>query len=108
MNSLVAFYEESDTDRRGRSLSDILQWNADQLESSHNYIQTMFPLPEESGVDWNAPTIDREVFNAFRSRPELQENLRKSFKRILWFYGFELKIEGGVKVRLRESSFWLI
>ncbi len=104
MSLLVAFYEKTEPDRRGRYLSEILQWGANQLESSHNYIQTLFPLPEESGVDWIAPTIDRAVFNAFRSRPELQENLRNSFKRMLWFYGFELKTEDGVKVRPRVAS----
>ncbi|KAK6585973.1 hypothetical protein PZA11_001030 [Diplocarpon coronariae] len=98
MNLLITFYEGTETDRRGRSLTDILQWEASRLEASHDYIQILFPLPEESGVNWSAPVIDRQVFNAFRSRPELKEKLRDSFMRMLWFYGFELETEGGIKV----------
>jgi len=54
----------------------------------------LFPLPEESGVNWNAPVIDRQVFDAFRSRSELRDNMRKAFERMLWFYGFQLSTEG--------------
>lgn len=78
--------------------SDVLQWGVEKLESYHDYIQTLFPLPEESGVT-DAPVIDRQVFEAFRSRPELRSKLRESFKKMLWFYGFELDTEGNsVKV----------
>ncbi|PBP18237.1 hypothetical protein BUE80_DR011053 [Diplocarpon rosae] len=98
MNLLITFYEGTETDHRGRSLNEVLQWNASQLEASHDYIQILFPLPEESGVNWDAPVIDRQVFDAFRSRPELKERLRDSLRRMLWFYGFELQTEGGVKI----------
>lgn len=98
-STLVSFYEGTGRDHGGRRLTDILQWDADRLESSHDYIQTLFPLPEESGVNWNAPIIDRQVFDAFRSRNELQGKLRDSFQKILWFYGFKLeRIDGEIKV----------
>lgn len=89
-STLVSFYEGTGRDHRGRRLSEILQWGTGRLESSHDYIQTLFPLPEESGVNWSVPTVDRQVFNAFRSRPELRERLRDSFEKMLWFYGFKL------------------
>jgi len=98
-SSLVSFYDGTGRDHRGRRLSEILHWGTGKLESSHDYIQTLFPLPEESGVNWSAPIIDRQVFNAFRSRPELRERLRDSFEKLLWFYGFKLDAENGeVKV----------
>jgi hypothetical protein len=104
--TLIAFYEGTGGDHRGRRLDDILKWNTRELELSHDYIQTLFPLPEESGVNWSAPTIDRQVFEAFRSRPELREKLRDSLKRILWFYGFELQIGNG-KVKVKPILlFW--
>ncbi|KAH7346721.1 opioid growth factor receptor conserved region-domain-containing protein [Rhexocercosporidium sp. MPI-PUGE-AT-0058] len=100
MSLLITFYEGTNPDHRGRYLTDILGWNANKLESAHDYIQIVFPLPEESGVQWSAPTIDRQVFDAFRARPELRDRLKDSFKKILWFYGFELVDgEDGVKVR---------
>lgn len=93
--SLVSFYEGTGRDHRGRHLSEILQWGAGRLELSHDYIQTLFPLPEGSGVNWDAPIIDRQVFDAFRSRPELRGRLRDSFQKILWFYGFKLDYSNG-------------
>lgn len=99
MSLIITFYEGTDTDHRGRYLSDILGWNANKLESAHDYIQIVFPLPEASAVQWSAPTINRQVFDAFRARPELRDRLKDSFQKILWFYGFELADgEDGVKV----------
>jgi len=70
------------------------------LEFSHDYIQTLFPLPEQSGVNDRAPIVDRLVFQAFRTRPELRDRLSDAFKKMLWFYGFELDAdeEGSVVV----------
>jgi hypothetical protein len=66
--------------------------NARDLEAEHDYIQTLFPIPETSMiVGRSAPIIDGEVFNAFRSRPELQARLKDAFNRILWFYGLVLE-----------------
>jgi hypothetical protein len=89
-DSLIAFYEGSGTDGRGRQLSDILKWGLNKLESSHDYIQTLFPLPERSSVNDRAPTIDRQVFEAFRARKGLRDSLTEAFQKMLWFYGFEL------------------
>ena len=101
--NLIAFYEETSTDSRGRRLTDILRWGVNKLESSHDYIQTLFPLPERSGVNDLAPIIDRQVFEAFRSRTDLQERLRDAFKKMLWFYGFELKADEEGKLVVSES-----
>jgi hypothetical protein len=103
--SLISFYEETGADNRGRHLSGILQWGVNKMESSHDYIQTLFPLPERSGVNDRAPIIDRKVFEVFREREDLRDKLREAFKKILWFYGFELgtnKEDG--KLIVRESS----
>jgi Opioid growth factor receptor (OGFr) conserved region len=84
--------------------SDILLWDHAKLESYHDYIQILFPLPEESGIT-DAPIIDRQVFEAFRSRPELRSKLRESFKKMLWFYGFDLDAEGdSIKVIPRPTQ----
>lgn len=104
-SDLVSFYEGNGRDFRGRSLANILRWNASKLESSHDYIQTVFPLPEGSGVNWDAPIIDRRVFDAFRSRPELRAKLRESFQKILWFYGLNLEKEGDVFKVMSQSLY---
>lgn len=88
---LVAFFDGSKGDYKDRVLSRILQWSDQKLEASHDYIQTLFPLPEASGVNWNAPIITQEVFEAFRAQPELRASLRNAFTKILSFYGLKLK-----------------
>jgi len=93
--TLVAFYNGTGVDGRGRNLADILQWGTRKLESSHDYIQTLFPLPEASGINDRAPIINKEVFEAFRSRQELRDRLKDAFNKILWFYGFEMVEENG-------------
>jgi hypothetical protein len=53
-------------------------------------------------VNDRAPIIDRHVFEAFRARPELRDRLRDAFKKMLWFYGFELHIGDDGKLVVSE------
>lgn len=69
-------------------MEEILDWPDSQLERCHNYIQMLFPVPEGSMFNWEAPIIDREVMEAFHARSDLQDRLRLSFERMLHFYGF--------------------
>jgi hypothetical protein len=88
-SDLIAFFEGSGGDFRGRKFSDILKWSDVELEASHDYIQTLFPLPEASQVIWSAAIIDRKVFDAFHAQPELRGKLRAALTRMLSFYGFQ-------------------
>ncbi|KAF1835810.1 hypothetical protein BDW02DRAFT_265561 [Decorospora gaudefroyi] len=76
-------------DALGRTLDEILSWDDIKLERYHNYIQMLFPLPEGSPYNSQAPIIDLHVMQAFRARSELRQQLRRSFERMLAFYGFE-------------------
>ncbi|MCJ1417541.1 hypothetical protein MMC32_003885 [Xylographa parallela] len=99
--SLISFYDPviTATDAKGRTLGSILAWNDRNLESCHDYIQVLFPLPEASAFSYVAPVVDKATFKAFHSRPDLQAQLRMSLVRILGFYGFELQeIERGPEV----------
>ena len=87
---IVRFYDPhlNARDAKGRSLSYILSWSDSRLEWSHDYIQTLFPLPERSPIDASAPIIDHATFTAFRSRPEVRFRLRLALERMCLFYGF--------------------
>ena len=89
---LVRFYDSNiqAKDMKSRTLTTIISWNDDQLEYHHDYIQLLFPLPEGSLFNLSAPVIDRATFTAFRSRNDLQQNLRTALNRMLHFYGFNL------------------
>ena len=86
---IVSFYSSKSPDDRGRYLKDIQQWPDHRLESVHDFIQWLFPLREASGVNPGAPVLDPATIAEFRSNPDLQENLRRSWLRMLKFYGFE-------------------
>lgn len=91
---LVLFYDPTINapDEEGRTLSSILAWPDSTLESSHDYIQQIFPLPEQSTFNPSAPLISAQVFSSFRERADLRGRLRQSFIRILAFYGLEQRI----------------
>jgi hypothetical protein len=85
---IVAFYEGSAPDDRGRFLPDVLRFDDNDLERVHDFIQWLFPLPERSGANPSAPILDDAAIDAFHRRPELRAALRRSFDRMLAFYGF--------------------
>jgi hypothetical protein len=88
-HKLSNFYEGTGPDHRGRHLAAIWDWSDDELERVHDYIQWLFPLREKSGFNPDAPLLDDATAQEFRERPELQANLRRSFLRMLKFYGLE-------------------
>jgi len=85
-------------DHRGRYLHEIQQWPDEPLESVHDYIQWLFPLPERSGFNVAAPVLNRESIQELRARPDLQKNLRDSFIRMMNFYGLEIRTAEQVTV----------
>ncbi|KAJ2990310.1 hypothetical protein NUW58_g3012 [Xylaria curta] len=102
MRRLVDFYDPTikGPDFRGRTLDEILAWGDDRLEREHNYIQTVFPLPEESGFSFRAPIVDEETMLIFVRSPELKANLLRALKRMLAFYGFDAEDKKGLDFRL--------
>ena len=106
------FYAGAGPDHRGRYLSEILKWSDDQLERVHDYVQWLFPLPEQSGFNASAPVLDGQTIQEFRSCPELQSNMRASFFRMLAFYGLQIDESRPPTVRrapffTKRSENWL-
>lgn len=85
---IVAFYEGTGSDDRGRLLADVLRFDDERLEDVHDFIQWLFPLLERSGANPSAPVLDEAAVEEFRARPELRAALRGSLDRMLAFYGF--------------------
>lgn len=100
MNRLILFYLASHPDNRGRFLSEILEQDDFWLESCHDYIQWLFPTREFSRVTPDAPTISKEVEEAFVGDELLQNHLRASYRRILSFYGLTVS---GTKIVRAEN-----
>lgn len=96
MSKLVDFYRGQGTDTEGRTLKELWGWSDDVLEQVHDFVQWMFPLPEPSRFNPDAPLLTAEDVAAFRSDELLQAQLRKSFERIVPFLGFARSADGSV------------
>jgi hypothetical protein len=91
MSPIVSFYNGQGLDHRGRRLEEILAFDDDRLENTHDYIQWLFPLPEPSRFNPHAPLLTEADCDAFKQRPELAANLLRSLETMLAFYGFSLR-----------------
>ncbi|XP_026022237.1 opioid growth factor receptor-like protein 1 [Astatotilapia calliptera] len=76
------------------------QWYGDyeSLEYVHTYIQWLFPL-QDPGVNYEASTLTKEEITDFCNHSLAQENLVKSYKLMLDFYGIVLCDEKTGEVR---------
>lgn len=101
-SSLIDFYYGDATDSEGRSLDEILGWDYIKLELVHDFVQWLFPLPEASQFNDDAPILTSHEIDAFRRDPQLRERLLQSFEKMLGFYGFMLVREP--EFRIEESD----
>ncbi|KAI0594240.1 opioid growth factor receptor conserved region-domain-containing protein [Biscogniauxia sp. FL1348] len=100
LRRLIDFYDPQvkGPDARNRTLDEILGWSDARLESQHDYIQTVFPLPEGSVFRREAPVLDEATFLYWRGRgrgDELRGAMRRALERMLRFYGLEMHQDGG-------------
>ena len=96
MSRLLDFYRGEAADSEGRFLADVLAWDDDALEWAHDWVQWLFPLPEPSRFNRDAPLPTEEDMAAFRSDLFLRANLLKSFERFLAFLGLQMTADGQV------------
>jgi hypothetical protein len=101
----VAFYRGDGRDHRGRSLSDIHEFDFDELEFNHDYIQWLFPLPEPSSASASAPILSNDDIARFQSDESLRMSLLQSFELMLSFFGLELaNASGAGAISIRRAS----
>lgn len=88
MNTLlVNFYSGAGTDLKGRTFQQILDWDDDQWEKSHDHIQWTFPLPEKSAFNPLAPILDDDTIEIFKTDPTISRNITASVHRFETFLG---------------------
>ncbi|XP_061584067.1 opioid growth factor receptor-like isoform X2 [Cololabis saira] len=78
--------------------------NYDQLEYVHTYIQWLFPL-QEPGMNRDASTLTQEEIQDFLDSSVAKENLLKSYKLMLDFYGMQLADEATGEVM--RADHWM-
>lgn len=98
----ILFYQLNGCTQDGASLTDIWDYNYEQYERKHTFIQWVFPSDEPSAVNPYAPVVDKEFKEQFGS--DLRERLLKSYQQFLDFIGLGLTLSGSIKV-VSESRF---
>jgi Opioid growth factor receptor (OGFr) conserved region len=86
---LIPFYLGEQTDLRGRKIQAIWAWDVEELECTHDYIQWLFPLDEQSRFNTDAPIVNEDILRSFQSDRQLLENLLTSLTVMLKFYGLQ-------------------
>jgi len=89
LDRLADFFLGNGNDDQGRPLILIVKKSDEWLESTHDYIQWLFPLTEKSGANPTAPLIDVNLVSLFRFNTKAQNNYLLGLDRMLSFYGLE-------------------
>jgi hypothetical protein len=84
---IVAFFQGAAPDDRGRFFDDVLRFDDEALEGTHDFIQWLFPLRVRSGANPGAPCLDDDAVAAFALSPQLRVALKRALERMLGFYG---------------------
>ena len=90
---IIGFLEGKVPDHRGRTLSMLLQQTDYQAETTHDYIQWLFPLDEPSRSVNGSPILTALDIHEIKESSLAQGNLAKSAS---WFLGF-----------LERSNHWI-
>jgi hypothetical protein len=109
VSRLTDFYRCETTDIEGRRIEEIWGWSDDELEVVHDFAQWLFPLPEPSVYNPDAPLLTDDDIATFRHDPVLQANVRKSLDRILTFLGLAMtgsRVVEGPNFAERARDVW--
>lgn len=88
-STLTDFYRGNAANVDGVNLKDIWNWDDQKLEDVHSYIQWIFPTVVASSVNPTAPTLTPQLIATFKNDSIILNNLRRSFSRMLQFYGLQ-------------------
>jgi hypothetical protein len=83
---VLEFLEGKGKDSSGRSIDDVLAFDDDALETNHDFIQWLFPLPEPSRAQPSSPILTVQEVTAIRASSAAQENLKNAVRRMTLFY----------------------
>jgi len=87
-SALLLFYRGLGPDHAGRHFDDIVAWDHHRLEMVHDYIQWLFPLPDPSRFNPDAPILTAADVMVFQTDPKLHAQVHRALDLMLDFWGF--------------------
>ena len=80
------FLTKGGTDFKGRTLESIWSFTDQQIESTHDFVQIIFPLDKPSQSTFHGNYLDsNELVNKIKDSSIAKENILKSSK---WYFSF--------------------
>lgn len=102
-SKIIDFYEDSGFPYDWEDI--IFNWDTNKMETTHDYIQWMFPLPEPSQYNPDAPLLTEDDITLFKSNPDLMDRIERSLKKFLEFMGLSLVKFGQQWIVAKSSEF---
>lgn len=93
MNKLLEFWHGSGTNQEGFSFNQIINFDFDELERNHCYIQWLFPLDEPSQAVPESPVIEKTEIDKLVKDDIIVFKMGLALGRMLEFYGLDIPRE---------------
>lgn len=93
---LLAFYRGQASDHKGRTFVEILRQDDYWWETTHDYIQWVFPIRTKSAFNPSAPVLTSRDIEAFHEEPFLMRRASQAYTRFYLFldlFGIEEKTQ---------------
>lgn len=104
---IVDFYEGKLTVGRDKlSFDEIIKLPTDRLEKCHDYIQWLFPLPENSAFMKNAPKLDENTAKLIAK--DYSMRVGEAVNAMMKFWDIELHLNTEKKPYIRPGQYWMV
>ena len=94
---LINYFRNEQSDNRACYHKDILQFDENEIEYEHDFIQWIFPTIEKSRFNSDAPVIDKSFSERFQKDELAKSNYCKSCQLYLNYIGFCCDGQGKIK-----------
>jgi hypothetical protein len=102
--AFLAFYRNEEKGKNGFSIDGILRFKESEVEKHHNFIQWIFPTYSQSRFCSYAPTLNREIVQAFKTDGNLRFKQKQALALMLDHYGLQLDLRTD-KISMNPSKF---
>lgn len=97
MSQLTEFYTADGLDAEGRTFGDIMALSLHEMESTCDFVQWLFPLPEPSDFYPEAPLLTKEDQRTIASGTLSSQRLFDALDKFLYYCGIQKTLAGPIE-----------
>ena len=103
---LYYFYTRKGTNQEGLTFDEIIQYNPEQLEAHHDYIQWILPTLTASACVEGSPVLDEETITALIGNDVFRKRYHDALIMMLRFWGIEFDVLTLKLKPIEGERFW--